>query len=604
MPEIWRLLWLVALALGLMSTAQAARYQAYPTGIVALDMDSGGIVVGWREDVDGSRRAAVRRYQPPQDPQTPGSIGAPVIDEPPDAVDSVVTAIADGGSPQLLAGYYRAADGVLRPLIWPWGNTIEDPSDPIVLPSLAEGEDAVALGVNWNHLVVGWARDVDGLEYPVYWLQGPSNPDDPENSELVWKISPLPLPPGALGGRATGVSPSDRVGGYAVTSDGVGRVALMWEAEALDAQPTALLDPDGNPAEITDLSGSFLSGWSGSEGNERALRWRSLFGLGEQADTLADLGGGKARALAVNARGETVGWAVDGEGRSRAFIYSDLCATFDLNRLLSISDPFPLSEVAALTEAHAVDEQSPPWITALGEDEASYLLVPVKSDPVTLSLRVSADRPRVRVGEPLNYTIEVENSGDSYATCVVVTSELYIGETLLGVEMPGGQCFAGVEQAYCVVDELLPGERVQMRVRTMPRPILVDREIINRVRVFSGEASDVQEVETRTPVPREGCFIATAAYGSFLAPEVEALRAFRDRWLQPYLPGVVDFYYRHSPPLAQWLQAHPAALPWVRGLLAPLVYTVAHPGAALVVGLAAIVLLGGMRHRRGDQGRQ
>ncbi len=597
MPEALRPLWLLALTLGLMSVAQAARYQAYPTDIVALDMDSAGVVVGWREDVDGSQRAAVRVYQ-----QT-DTMRAPVIDEPQDAVDSVVTAIAGGGSPRLLAGFYSRADGVLQPLIWPWGTTIEDPSDPIVLPPLAEGEDAVALGVNRNHLVVGWARDVDGLEYPVYWLQGPSNPDDPENSELVWKITPLPLPAGTLGGRATGVSPGGRVGGYAITSDGVGRVALLWEAEALDAQPTILLDPDGNPAEITGLSGAFLSGWSSADGGDRALRWRSLFGVGEQADALYDLGGGDARALAVNSRGETVGWSLDTQGRRRAFIYSDLCATFDLNRLLSIDDPFPLSEAVALTEAHAIDEQSPPWLTALAEDGRSFLLVPVESDPVTLSVRVRADRPQVRVGEPLSYLIEVENSGDSYATCVVVVDELYTGVTLLGVEATPGRCFAGVDQAYCVIDELLPGERVQMRVRTTPRPILVDREIVNRVRVFSGESSNVEDVETRTPVPREGCFIATAAYGSYLAPEVEALRAFRDRWLRPYAPSLVDLYYRHSPPLAQWLQDHPAALPWVRGLLAPGVYAVSRPLISAVLLLT--LLTGFVFWRRGRaQGRQ
>ena len=49
-----------------------------------------------------------------------------------------------------------------------------------------------------------------------------------------------------------------------------------------------------------------------------------------------------------------------------------------------------------------------------------------------------------------------------------------------------------------------------------------------------------------------GCFIATAAFGSVLEPQVELLRQFRDAYLLTNLPGrvFVDYYYAYSPPLA------------------------------------------------------
>jgi len=49
-----------------------------------------------------------------------------------------------------------------------------------------------------------------------------------------------------------------------------------------------------------------------------------------------------------------------------------------------------------------------------------------------------------------------------------------------------------------------------------------------------------------------GCFVATAAYGSSMEPQVTILRKFRDRYLLPNPLGnaLVDFYYKCSPPLA------------------------------------------------------
>ncbi|MEW5792639.1 MAG: cold shock domain-containing protein [Pseudomonadota bacterium] len=51
------------------------------------------------------------------------------------------------------------------------------------------------------------------------------------------------------------------------------------------------------------------------------------------------------------------------------------------------------------------------------------------------------------------------------------------------------------------------------------------------------------------------CFIATAVYGDYYAPEVIALRRFRDETLETSAPGrlFVKLYYRFSPPVAAFL---------------------------------------------------
>ena len=72
-----------------------------------------------------------------------------------------------------------------------------------------------------------------------------------------------------------------------------------------------------------------------------------------------------------------------------------------------------------------------------------------------------------------------------------------------------------------------------------------------------------------------GCFIATAAYGSPLEPQVELLREFRDRFLTTHAPGRVltKLYYTISPPMAEWIAHHDTARTAVQIGLLPLLGT-------------------------------
>jgi hypothetical protein len=70
-----------------------------------------------------------------------------------------------------------------------------------------------------------------------------------------------------------------------------------------------------------------------------------------------------------------------------------------------------------------------------------------------------------------------------------------------------------------------------------------------------------------------GCFIATAAYGTPMAEEIQILREFRDGYLltNPLGQAFVDFYYRTSPPIAEFITEHLSLKPIVRAGLLPAV---------------------------------
>jgi hypothetical protein len=84
---------------------------------------------------------------------------------------------------------------------------------------------------------------------------------------------------------------------------------------------------------------------------------------------------------------------------------------------------------------------------------------------------------------------------------------------------------------------------------------------------------DVGRDATLTITVPEVCFIATAAYGTPMAEEIQVLREFRDEYLltNPLGQALVDIYYGVSPPVAEFITEHPSLKPIVRAGLLPAV---------------------------------
>ena len=219
-------------------------------------------------------------------------------------------------------------------------------------------------------------------------------------------------------------------------------------------------------------------------------------------------------------------------------------------------------------------------------------------------------------------TIRVSNRGPGEARSVTLdylggTTELASSEIPLEVDV-----FGDFEDSNCegddftfdaqptVLDDIAAGETADVTY-TIPKLETEgdDLQVNYHYRTSADGISDPNlsnnEIASGFPIDRIGptssgggdCFIATAAYGSYMEPEVRVLRQFRDEVLLTHSPGrrIVNWYYRSSPRYAAFIAGDETARWIARVLLAPLVYAIAYPWVALFL-LSSLLFL--LRYRR------
>jgi hypothetical protein len=170
---------------------------------------------------------------------------------------------------------------------------------------------------------------------------------------------------------------------------------------------------------------------------------------------------------------------------------------------------------------------------------------------------------------------------------------------------------AVVMPTLSVVVRTLYGTPVATTVKASPPSVQGQGEygVPQPSALFSAEVAGTPQLVVGFPRLEDtgGCFIATAAYGSAMAPEVDVLRAWRDRYLAPHAAGraFIAVYQTWSPPAADAIRRSEALRAAARGLLWPVVgvaWVWLHwpwlPGIVVLATMSVVVVLAQGRRRR------
>ncbi len=193
---------------------------------------------------------------------------------------------------------------------------------------------------------------------------------------------------------------------------------------------------------------------------------------------------------------------------------------------------------------------------------------------------ITTDLPSQVVGTSYTATIVADGSSSVPYTWDIIDISLSSGlpDDILSGNLPSISANSDKTAVFTwVLPAIAEGEHIDITIQAM------DQDGNTALAVFRYTDPEAQDTSVNARGGGDGdgggCFIATAAYGSYLDHHVKTLRDFRDNYLITNTPGkaFVSLYYNTSPPVADIIREHDTLRAAARIVLTPLVYSVQYP---------------------------
>ena len=196
---------------------------------------------------------------------------------------------------------------------------------------------------------------------------------------------------------------------------------------------------------------------------------------------------------------------------------------------------------------------------------------------------------------PGAYDTTYNGNGDVFITKILISVNLTISATTGGTTDPEPGTYT-YEEGTEVIVKAIPNDEYEFKSWSgdaggTDNPITIvldkDKSVTANFKVLSSPDE---------PDEPDRCFIATAAYGSPLHVHVDVLRDFRDKYLMPNKFGrkLVNFYYKHSPLVAELIAQNKVLKTTVRIALLPLIafsYLMIHFGPIITLAMLILIFL-------------
>lgn len=271
--------------------------------------------------------------------------------------------------------------------------------------------------------------------------------------------------------------------------------------------------------------------------------------------------------------------------------------------LMSLAFADPMTEgYSKIVPAVPVDEPEPPPITGLVTLQSTspvtisnvarnHIHNANKAETITLPVGVFDFRlNNVPVGQTTVLTISVPAGAlDPTNPDSFVDENGLLKDNIKWFKISGG-AWKGVSSVPVVVDTDAGVIRVTLRDGG---PEDEDGSANGKINDPGGPGIEEGTTLLTSEIDDSSCFIATAAYGSSIAPDVIMLRAFRDKYLltNPAGRAFVNLYYRMSPPLARLIAGNKLLKSATRAALSPVIFSIKQPAAFFLIVITMVGVL-------------